>query len=101
MFRGAREDALGHGGQGAARCRVFADSGYRSRTDGQKGNLLLFLVVSGGAKVPHMVKGDSPTSLLSMRAITKSFAGVAALRGVDLEVAAGGGARRLRPKWRG
>jgi ribose transport system ATP-binding protein len=39
--------------------------------------------------VPAMVKGDSPTSLLSMRAITKSFGGVPALRGVDLEVVAG------------
>ena len=36
-----------------------------------------------------MVKGDSATSLLSMRAITKSFAGVPALRGVDLDVRAG------------
>ncbi|HEV7741974.1 MAG TPA: sugar ABC transporter ATP-binding protein [Pseudolysinimonas sp.] len=36
-----------------------------------------------------MVKGDSAASLLSMRAITKSFAGVVALRGVDLDVAPG------------
>jgi ribose transport system ATP-binding protein len=36
-----------------------------------------------------MVKGDSGPSLLSMRSITKSFAGVPALRGVDLEVRAG------------
>jgi ribose transport system ATP-binding protein len=36
-----------------------------------------------------MVKGDSAPSLLSMRAITKSFAGVHALRGVDLDVRAG------------
>jgi ribose transport system ATP-binding protein len=36
-----------------------------------------------------MVKGDSAPSLLSMRAITKSFAGVHALRGVDLDVKSG------------
>lgn len=36
-----------------------------------------------------MVKGDSAASLLSMRAITKSFAGVVALRGVDLDVVPG------------
>jgi ribose transport system ATP-binding protein len=36
-----------------------------------------------------MVKGDSAASLLSMRGITKSFAGVVALRGVDLDVAPG------------
>jgi ribose transport system ATP-binding protein len=36
-----------------------------------------------------MVKGDSVASLLSMRAITKSFAGVPALRGVDLDVVPG------------
>src|SRR6188508_3228756 len=41
-----------------------------------------------------MVKGDSaasevPAPLLSMRGITKSFAGVPALRGVDLEVLPG------------
>jgi ribose transport system ATP-binding protein len=39
--------------------------------------------------VHPMVKGDSSTSLLSMRGITKSFAGVQALKGVDLEVRAG------------
>src|SRR5882757_5906370 len=38
---------------------------------------------------PAMVKGDSAASLLSMRAITKSFAGVPALRGVDLDVVPG------------
>lgn len=36
-----------------------------------------------------MVKGDTSTSLLSMRGITKSFSGVTALKGVDLEVRAG------------
>lgn len=36
-----------------------------------------------------MIKGDYSTSLLSMRGITKSFAGVHALSGVDLEVRAG------------
>ena len=36
-----------------------------------------------------MIKGDYSTSLLSMRGITKSFAGVRALAGVDLEVRAG------------
>jgi len=36
-----------------------------------------------------MVKGDSAPSLLAMRGITKSFAGVHALRGVDLDVRAG------------
>ncbi|HET8896006.1 MAG TPA: sugar ABC transporter ATP-binding protein [Protaetiibacter sp.] len=36
-----------------------------------------------------MIKGDSSTSLLSMRGITKSFAGVHALKGVDLDVRAG------------
>ncbi len=39
--------------------------------------------------VPAMVKGDTTTSLLSMRGITKSFAGVHALKGVDLEVRPG------------
>src|SRR3954464_827820 len=39
--------------------------------------------------VRTMVKGDSSTSLLSMRGITKSFAGVKALQGVDLDVRAG------------
>lgn len=36
-----------------------------------------------------MIKGDYSTSLLSMRGITKSFAGVKALKGVDLDVRAG------------
>jgi ribose transport system ATP-binding protein len=39
--------------------------------------------------VHPMIKGDSSTSLLSMRGITKSFAGVHALKGVDLDVRAG------------
>jgi ribose transport system ATP-binding protein len=36
-----------------------------------------------------MIKGDSAASLLTMRAITKSFGAVTALRGVDLDVRAG------------
>ncbi|MGE3449678.1 MAG: ATP-binding cassette domain-containing protein, partial [Microbacteriaceae bacterium] len=36
-----------------------------------------------------MHKGDEAMSLLSMRAITKSFSGVIALRGVDLDVLPG------------
>src|SRR6478735_8332048 len=39
--------------------------------------------------VRTMIKGDYSTSLLSMRGITKSFAGVKALKGVDLDVRAG------------
>ena len=39
--------------------------------------------------VHRMIKGDNTASLLSMRGITKSFAGVHALRGVDLDVVAG------------
>jgi ribose transport system ATP-binding protein len=36
-----------------------------------------------------MIKGDNAASLLAMRGITKTFAGVHALRGVDLDVVAG------------
>ncbi|HEU0180605.1 MAG TPA: sugar ABC transporter ATP-binding protein [Agromyces mariniharenae] len=36
-----------------------------------------------------MIKGDNTASLLEMRGITKEFAGVRALSGVDLEVVAG------------
>ncbi|MEO5534112.1 MAG: sugar ABC transporter ATP-binding protein [Pseudolysinimonas sp.] len=36
-----------------------------------------------------MVNGDTGTSLLSMRGIVKGFSGVAALKGVDLDVRAG------------
>jgi ribose transport system ATP-binding protein len=36
-----------------------------------------------------MIKGDYPASLLEMRGITKSFSGVRALKGVDLEVRPG------------
>lgn len=39
--------------------------------------------------VPSVIKDDHPSALLSVRGVTKSFAGVRALRGVDLEVAAG------------
>jgi ribose transport system ATP-binding protein len=47
------------------------------------------LDISASAKVRFMIKGDSSTSLLSMRGITKSFSGVRALKGVDLDVRAG------------
>src|SRR3546814_12171040 len=39
--------------------------------------------------VPCVIKDDHPSALLTVRGVTKSFAGVHALRGVDLEVAAG------------
>jgi len=49
----------------------------------------MLVVISPDDMVQPMVKGDSSTSLLSMRGITKSFAGVRALGGVDLDVRAG------------
>ena len=39
--------------------------------------------------VPHVIKDDHEMALLNVRGVTKSFAGVQALRGVDLEVLAG------------
>jgi len=39
--------------------------------------------------VRSVIKVDQPSALLTVRGVTKSFAGVRALRGVDLEVVAG------------
>lgn len=45
--------------------------------------------VLGACYVRPVIKVDHPSSLLDVRGVTKSFAGVRALRGVDLEVRAG------------
>src|SRR5690606_13063077 len=68
---------------------VPVDEGHVSRNVVRVGNFFVSLDISPGAMVHPMIKGDSSTSLLSMRGITKSFAGVHALKGVDLDVRAG------------
>ena len=80
---------------------VRADFGHGIRSSSQTGNFFLLVVISGRMLSSLMVKGDSAASLvpaprslgteplLTMRGITKSFAGVPALRGVDLDVLPG------------
>src|SRR5690606_10864954 len=68
---------------------VLVDAAHASRSVVPPSIFFLSLDISPSAMVPPMVKGDSMTSLLSMRGITKSFAGVRALKGVDLDVRVG------------
>ena len=95
----------------AARSSVRADFGHGIRSSSQTGNFFSLVVISGrmlsspyGQRrfcgVISACTGHQEP-LLTMRGITKSFAGVPALRGVDLEVLPRRSALRARPERRG